>query len=114
MLFPGVGKNAKSEPVTSILGSKLHNASYSQWSKACRYSIFFFPVSFQGNLQHEYSGTDCRHLNGPEVHTEVSSLLEYLRLCMFFSKKTFSAFLKFGGYNQEDILIHKARARVSK
>jgi hypothetical protein len=76
--------------------------------------FFFFPVSFQGNLQHEYSGTDCRHLNGPEVHTEVSSLLEYLRLCMFFSKKTFSAFLKFGGYNQEDILIHKARARVSK
>ncbi|GJN22769.1 hypothetical protein PR202_gb10365 [Eleusine coracana subsp. coracana] len=68
----------------------------------------------QGNLQHEYSGNDCRQLKGPEVHTEVSSLLEYLKLCMFFSKKSFSAFLKFGGYNQEDILIHKARARVSK
>ncbi|GJM97160.1 hypothetical protein PR202_ga14065 [Eleusine coracana subsp. coracana] len=66
----------------------------------------------QGNLQHEYSGNDCRQLKGPEAHTEVSSLLEYLKLCMFFSKKSFSAFLKFGGYNQEDILIHKARARV--
>ncbi|KAK3145569.1 hypothetical protein QOZ80_3BG0254610 [Eleusine coracana subsp. coracana] len=66
----------------------------------------------QGNLQHEYSGNDCRQLKGPEVHTEVSSLLEYLKLCMFFSKKSFSAFLKFGGYNQEDILIHKARARL--
>jgi hypothetical protein len=76
--------------------------------------LFFFPVSFQGNLQHEYSGSDCRQLNGHEAYTEVSSLLEYLKLCMFFSKKTFPAFLKFRGYNQGDILIHKARARVSK
>nr|CAB3497557.1 unnamed protein product [Digitaria exilis] len=66
----------------------------------------------QGNLQHEYSGNDCRQLKGHQAHTEVSSLLEYLKLCMFFSKKSFSAFLKFGGYKQEDILIHKARARV--
>nr|CAB3492575.1 unnamed protein product [Digitaria exilis] len=66
----------------------------------------------QGNLQHEYSGNDCRQLKGHQTHTEVSSLLEYLKLCMFFSKKSFSAFLKFGGYKQEDILIHKARARV--
>ncbi|KAL6638200.1 hypothetical protein ACP70R_025772 [Stipagrostis hirtigluma subsp. patula] len=66
----------------------------------------------QGNLQHEYSGNDCLQLKGHEAHTEVSSLLEYLKLCMFFSKKTFSAFLKFGGYNQEDILIHKAKGRL--
>ncbi|KAL6893745.1 hypothetical protein ACP4OV_007843 [Aristida adscensionis] len=66
----------------------------------------------QGNLQHEYSGNDCLQLKGQEAHTEVSSLLEYLKLCMFFSKKSFSTFLKFGGYNQEDILIHKARARL--
>ncbi|KAF8708689.1 hypothetical protein HU200_030071 [Digitaria exilis] len=66
----------------------------------------------QGNLQHEYSGNDCRQLKGHQTHTEVSSLLEYLKLCMFFSKKSFSAFLKFGGYKQEDILIHKARARL--
>ncbi|KAF8757419.1 hypothetical protein HU200_010938 [Digitaria exilis] len=66
----------------------------------------------QGNLQHEYSGNDCRQLKGHQAHTEVSSLLEYLKLCMFFSKKSFSAFLKFGGYKQEDILIHKARARL--
>ncbi|PAN44162.1 hypothetical protein PAHAL_9G021300 [Panicum hallii] len=66
----------------------------------------------QGNLQHEYSGNDCRQLRGHQAHAEVSSLLEYLKLCMFFSKKSFSAFLKFGGYKQEDILIHKARSRL--
>ncbi|KAF0912309.1 hypothetical protein E2562_013989 [Oryza meyeriana var. granulata] len=66
----------------------------------------------QGDLQHEYSGNDCLQLKGHEAHTEVASLLEYLKICMFYSKKTFSAFLKFGGYNQEDILIHKARARL--
>ncbi|OEL15662.1 hypothetical protein BAE44_0023321 [Dichanthelium oligosanthes] len=66
----------------------------------------------QGDLQHEYSGNDCRQLKGHQAHTEVSSLLEYLKLCMLFSKKSFSAFLKFGGYQQEDILIHKARARL--
>ncbi|KAG8098846.1 hypothetical protein GUJ93_ZPchr0013g35521 [Zizania palustris] len=68
----------------------------------------------QGNLQHEYSGNDCLQLKCHEAHTEVTCLLEYLKICMFYSKKKFSAFLKFGGYNQEDILIHKARARVSK
>lgn len=67
----------------------------------------------QGNLQHEYSGNDCLQLKGHQTYTEVSSLLEHLKLCMFFSKKSFSAFLKFGGYKQEDILIHKARARVT-
>ncbi|RLN39036.1 uncharacterized protein C2845_PM01G25250 [Panicum miliaceum] len=66
----------------------------------------------QGNLQHEYSGNDCHQLRGHQAHAEVSSLLEYLKLCMFFSKKSFSAFLKFGGYQQEDILIHKARSRL--
>ncbi|EER90568.1 hypothetical protein BDA96_01G025200 [Sorghum bicolor] len=66
----------------------------------------------QGNLQHEYSGNDCLQLKGHQTYTEVSSLLEYLKLCMFFSKKSFSAFLKFGGYKQDDILIHKARARL--
>jgi hypothetical protein len=48
------------------------------------------------------------------IDSEVSSLLEYMKIRMFFSKKTFSAFLKFGGYTQQDILIHKARARVRK
>lgn len=71
-------------------------------------------MPLQGNLQHDYSGNDCRQLKGHEAHTEVSSLLEYLKLCMFFSKKSFSAFMKFGEYKQEDIIIHKARARVSK
>ncbi|RCV40103.1 hypothetical protein SETIT_9G024900v2 [Setaria italica] len=66
----------------------------------------------QGNLQHEYGGNDCRQLKGHQAHAEVSSLLEYLKLCMFFSKKSFSAFLKFGGYKQEDILIHKTRSRL--
>ncbi|KAG8098845.1 hypothetical protein GUJ93_ZPchr0013g35521 [Zizania palustris] len=66
----------------------------------------------QGNLQHEYSGNDCLQLKCHEAHTEVTCLLEYLKICMFYSKKKFSAFLKFGGYNQEDILIHKARARL--
>ncbi|CAM0877638.1 unnamed protein product [Alopecurus aequalis] len=31
---------------------------------------------------------------------------------MFYSKERFSEFLKFGGYSQEDILIHKSRARL--
>ncbi|CAN6308611.1 unnamed protein product [Urochloa humidicola] len=66
----------------------------------------------QGNLEHEYGGNDCHQLKGHQAHAEVSSLLEYLKLCMFFSKKSFSAFLKFGGYKQEDILIHKARSRL--
>ncbi|KAL5651016.1 hypothetical protein ACJX0J_036474, partial [Zea mays] len=65
-----------------------------------------------GNLQHEYSGNDCLQLKGHQTYTEVSSLLEHLKLCMFFSKKSFLAFLKFGGYKQEDILIHKAKARL--
>ncbi|CAM0877637.1 unnamed protein product [Alopecurus aequalis] len=66
----------------------------------------------QGNLQHEYSGDDCVQLKGHEVHTEVAYLLQYLKLCMFYSKERFSEFLKFGGYSQEDILIHKSRARL--
>ncbi|BAF13704.1 uncharacterized protein [Oryza sativa Japonica Group] len=66
----------------------------------------------QGDLQHEYSGNDCLQLKGHDAHTEVAYLLEHLKICMFYSKKTFSAFLQFGGYNQEDILIHKARARL--
>uniref|UniRef100_A0ACD6A2S5 Uncharacterized protein n=1 Tax=Avena sativa TaxID=4498 RepID=A0ACD6A2S5_AVESA len=66
----------------------------------------------QGNLQHEYSGNDCVQLKGHEVHTEVAYLLEYLKLCMFYSKERFSEFLKLGGYSQEDILIHKSRARL--
>lgn len=68
----------------------------------------------QGNLQHEYSGNDCLQLKGHEVHTEVAYLLEYLKLCMFYSKKRFSEFLKFGGYSQKDVLIHKCRARLMR
>jgi hypothetical protein len=82
---------------------------YTVFLKKILLCLLFCP----GDLQHEYSGNDCRQLKGPEARTEVSSL-EYLKLCMFFSKKTFSAFLKFGGYTQQDILIHKARARVRK
>uniref|UniRef100_A0A0D9W0Z7 Fungal lipase-like domain-containing protein n=1 Tax=Leersia perrieri TaxID=77586 RepID=A0A0D9W0Z7_9ORYZ len=71
-----------------------------------------FGIKRHMKRQHEYGGNDCLQLNGHEAHTEVTSLLEYLKICMFYSKKKFSAFLKFGGYNQEDILIHKARARL--
>ncbi|XP_044985866.1 uncharacterized protein LOC123453161 [Hordeum vulgare subsp. vulgare] len=66
----------------------------------------------QGNLQHEYSGTDCLQLKGHDAHIEVAYLLEHLKLCMFYSKNRFSEFLKFGGYSQEDVLIHKSRARL--
>ncbi|KAM0923517.1 hypothetical protein ACQ4PT_005479 [Festuca glaucescens] len=66
----------------------------------------------QGNLQHEYSGNDCVQLKDHEAYTEVAYLLEYLKLCMFYSKERFSEFLMFGGYSQEDILIHKSRARL--
>ncbi|XP_044400060.1 uncharacterized protein [Triticum aestivum] len=66
----------------------------------------------QGNLQHEYRGSDCLQLKGHDAHTEVAYLLEHLKLCMFYSKNRFSEFLKFGGYSQEDVLIHKSRARL--
>lgn len=33
---------------------------------------------------------------------------------MFFSKKPFQVFLEFGGYNQDDVLIQKSKARVRK
>jgi hypothetical protein len=78
------------------------------------WQLIYLTVPLQGNLQHEYGGNDCRQLKGHQAHAEVTFLLEYLKLCMFFSKKSFSAFLKFGGYKQEDTLIHKARSRVSK
>lgn len=79
---------------------------------SCRRPQSAAGCGIKGNLQHEYSGNDCLQLKGHQTYTEVSSLLEHLKLCMFFSKKSFLAFLKFGGYKQEDILIHKARARL--
>ncbi|WVZ90686.1 hypothetical protein U9M48_036967 [Paspalum notatum var. saurae] len=68
----------------------------------------------QGNLQHEYAGSDSVLLDGPEVRQELISLLRYLKLCMYFSKKPFDMFLEFGGYEQNDVLIKKSKARILK
>ncbi|XP_062204103.1 uncharacterized protein LOC133906264 [Phragmites australis] len=68
----------------------------------------------QGNLQHEYAGSDSVPLDGPEVRQELISLNRYLRLCMYFSKKPYDVFLEFGGYAQNDVLIKKSKARLLK
>lgn len=53
-------------------------------------------------------------LDRPEVRQELISLLRYLKLCMYFSKKPYDVFLEFGGYDQSDVLIKKSKARVRK
>ncbi|PUZ67387.1 hypothetical protein GQ55_3G430700 [Panicum hallii var. hallii] len=68
----------------------------------------------QGNLQHEYAGSDSVLLDGPEVRQELIALLGYLKLCMYFSKKPYNVFLEFGGYEQNDVLIKKSKARLLK
>lgn len=68
----------------------------------------------QGSLQHEYAGSDCVRLSGCETLSELTELLRYLNLCMYFSKNSFPAFLEFGQYDQESILLHKPKARVRK
>ncbi|RLN01178.1 uncharacterized protein C2845_PM06G30770 [Panicum miliaceum] len=68
----------------------------------------------QGNLQHEYAGSDSVLLDGPEVRQELIALLGYLKLCMYFSKKSYNVFLEFGGYEQNDVLIKKSKARLLK
>ena len=73
-----------------------------------------FTVSSQGNLQHEYAGSDSVLLDGPQVRQELISLLGYLKLCMYFSKKPYNVFLEFGGYDQNNVLIKKSKARVRK
>ncbi|CAN6334357.1 unnamed protein product [Urochloa humidicola] len=68
----------------------------------------------QGNLQHEYAGSDSVQLDGPGVRQELISLLRYLKQCMYFSKKPYNVFLEFGGYDQSDVLIKKSKARLLK
>ncbi|CAL4986161.1 unnamed protein product [Urochloa decumbens] len=71
-------------------------------------------MRIQGNLQHEYTGTNCVPLEGPAVRHELIELLRYLRLCMFFTKKPYEVFLEFGGYGQSDILIRKRKSKLMK
>uniref|UniRef100_A0ACD5W479 Uncharacterized protein n=1 Tax=Avena sativa TaxID=4498 RepID=A0ACD5W479_AVESA len=71
-------------------------------------------MRLQGNLQHEYAGSNCMPLEGPGVRHELISLLRYLRLCMFFSKKPYEVFLEFGGYDHSDTLIRKSKAKLMK
>ncbi|KAK1601465.1 hypothetical protein QYE76_017333 [Lolium multiflorum] len=71
-------------------------------------------MRLQGNLQHEYTGSNCVPLEGPGVRQELIALLRYLRLCMFFSKKPFEVFLEFGGYDQSDILTRNCKAKLMK
>ncbi|VAH73076.1 unnamed protein product [Triticum turgidum subsp. durum] len=71
-------------------------------------------MRLQGNLQHEYTSGNCVPLEGPGVRQELIALLIYLRLCMFFSKEHYEVFLEFGGYEQNDILIRKSKAKLMK
>ncbi|KAK1647936.1 hypothetical protein QYE76_065741 [Lolium multiflorum] len=71
-------------------------------------------MRLQGNLQHEYTGSNCVPLEGPGVRQELMALLRCLRLCMFFSKKPFEVFLEFGGYDQSDILTRNCKAKLMK
>ncbi|CAD6252662.1 unnamed protein product [Miscanthus lutarioriparius] len=71
-------------------------------------------MRIQGNLQHEYTGSNCVPLDGPGVRQELIGLLSYLRLCMFFSKKPYEVFQEFGGYGQSDILIRKSKSQFMK
>lgn len=68
----------------------------------------------QGNLQHEYAGSDCVQLSGCKTLAELTELLRYLNLCFHFSKKPFPEFLEFAGYDQDSILLHMPKARVRK
>ncbi|KAK3139974.1 hypothetical protein QOZ80_5AG0393500 [Eleusine coracana subsp. coracana] len=68
----------------------------------------------QGNLQHEYAGCDSVSLDGPDVRQDLISLLRYLKLCMYFSKKPYDVFMEFGGYAQNDVLIKKSKGRLLK
>ncbi|KAE8787253.1 sn1-specific diacylglycerol lipase alpha-like [Hordeum vulgare] len=68
----------------------------------------------QGNLQHEYAGSDSVRLGGPGAREELISLLGYMKLCMYFSKKPYKVFLEFGGFDQSDVLIKKSKARFLK
>ncbi|KAL5205176.1 hypothetical protein ABZP36_033385 [Zizania latifolia] len=68
----------------------------------------------QGNLQHEYAGSNSALLEGSDVKEELISLLGYLRLCMYFSKKPYKVFMEFGGYDQSDVMIKKSKATLLK
>ncbi|TVU49859.1 hypothetical protein EJB05_01198, partial [Eragrostis curvula] len=76
--------------------------------------VFGLPPSVEGNLQHEYAGSHSVPLDGPEVRRELVSLLRYLRLCMYFSKKPYDVFMEFGGYSQNDVLRKKSKGRLLK
>ncbi|KAJ1686015.1 hypothetical protein LUZ63_017405 [Rhynchospora breviuscula] len=71
-------------------------------------------MKLQGSLQHEYAGSDSVQLSGCETLSELTELLRYLNLCLYFSKKPFPAFLEFGGYDQESILLHMPKAMLMK
>uniref|UniRef100_A0A0D9Y074 Fungal lipase-like domain-containing protein n=1 Tax=Leersia perrieri TaxID=77586 RepID=A0A0D9Y074_9ORYZ len=71
-------------------------------------------MRLQGNLQHEYAGSSSQLLEGPGVKEEMISLLGYLKLCMYFSKKPYKVFMEFGGYDESDVLIKKSKARLMK
>ncbi|KAI4963518.1 hypothetical protein ZWY2020_011429 [Hordeum vulgare] len=62
-----------------------------------------------GNLQHEYAGSDSVRLGGPGAREELISLLGYMKLCMYFSKKPYKVFLEFGRFDQSDVLIKKSK-----
>ncbi|GLT99065.1 hypothetical protein SLE2022_165320 [Rubroshorea leprosula] len=67
----------------------------------------------EGNLQVAslYAGNNSVELKGPEIISELNSLLRLLTLCMLFSKKPFPVFLASAGYSEDDVLLQKAEAQ---
>uniref|UniRef100_J3NE24 Fungal lipase-type domain-containing protein n=1 Tax=Oryza brachyantha TaxID=4533 RepID=J3NE24_ORYBR len=80
----------------------------------CLASLLSAFIVGEGNLQHEYAGSNSQLLEGPEVKEELISLLGYLKLCMYFSKKPYKVFMEFGEYDESDVLIKKSKARLMK
>ncbi|KAM0965955.1 hypothetical protein ACFX2C_021782 [Malus domestica] len=70
----------------------------------------------QGNLKvaSVYAGSDSVQLKGSGIIEELKYYLKLLTLCMLFSKKPFPVFLESGGFSQEDVLLQKPKAGVSK
>lgn len=61
-----------------------------------------------------FAGEECIQLKGAEIVAELKYLLNLLNLCWHFSKKPFPLFLEATGYSQEDVILQKPKAGVSK
>ncbi|KAJ3703830.1 hypothetical protein LUZ61_007535 [Rhynchospora tenuis] len=71
-----------------------------------------YQMKHQGTIQQDYAGKGSLQLKGDETVSELMYLLNYLRLCFYFSKRPFPEFLQYGGYCQDNVLIQNSKARL--